>query len=115
MNPGSGKATASLVLGIISLIGICSPIIGVVCGIVAIVLSRMSVKESQALGFPADGKAKAGLILGIIGIAIGVVNYIVTLLLYGSKGLFDYGEESSSDSSSEVSGYAASFKYLLRG
>jgi len=59
MNPGSGKATASLVLGIISLIGICSPIIGVVCGIVAIVLSRMSVKRISSVGISSRWKSKS--------------------------------------------------------
>lgn len=78
MNPGKELATASLVLGIISLIGICYPlqIVGFICGIIAIVLSRISVKKSQTMNFPIDGKSKAGLILGIIGIVIAILVWI---------------------------------------
>ena len=36
MEQKNGKATAALVLGIISLIGICIPIAGIICGIIAI-------------------------------------------------------------------------------
>ncbi len=84
MNPGNGRATASLVLGIISIFGICIPILGIVCGIIAIVMSRSSRKISQQAGFPVDGKVQAGFVLGIIGIIIGVVMWIINVALIGS-------------------------------
>ena len=62
MEQKNGKATAALVLGIISLIGICIPIAGIICGIIAIVLAVLAKKEGST-----DGKQKAGMILGIIG------------------------------------------------
>ena len=45
MEQKNGKATAALVLGIISLIGICIPIAGIICGIIAIILAVMAKKE----------------------------------------------------------------------
>ena len=58
MEQKNGKATAALVLGIISLIGICIPIAGIICGIIAIILAVMAKKEGST-----DGKQKAGMIL----------------------------------------------------
>lgn len=72
MNQSNGKATAALVLGIVSLIGICIPIAGIICGIVAIVLAMMAKKEGVT-----GGKQTAGLVLGIIGIILGIVMWIV--------------------------------------
>ena len=68
MEQKNGKATAALVLGIISLIGICIPIAGIICGIIAIILAVMAKKEGST-----DGKQKAGMILGIIGIVISII------------------------------------------
>ena len=65
MEQKNGKATAALVLGIISLIGICIPIAGIICGIIAIVLAVLAKKEGST-----DGKQKAGMILGIIGLSL---------------------------------------------
>ena len=47
MEQKNGKATAALVLGIISLIGICIPIAGIICGIIAIVLAVLAKKEGS--------------------------------------------------------------------
>ena len=59
MEQKNGKATAALVLGIISLIGICIPIAGIICGIIAIILAVMAKKEGST-----DGKQKAGCLQG---------------------------------------------------
>ena len=84
MTPQNGKSTVSLVLGIISLLGLCFPIVGIVCGIIAIVLSNMAKKEGAV-----DGKLKAGLILGIIGIVLGVVMWILSFALVSFGGITD--------------------------
>jgi hypothetical protein len=73
--PGSNKkALWSLILGILSLF--CC---GVVTGIVAIVLSQQAKQEIRASGGlqTGEGQAQAGLVLGIIGIAITVVGIVV--------------------------------------
>lgn len=84
MNQSNGKATAALVLGIVSLIGICVPIAGIICGIIAIVLASMAKKEGAV-----NGKQKAGLILGIIGIIISIVMWIVNAVILAGSGILD--------------------------
>lgn len=80
MEQKNGKATAALVLGIISLIGICIPI----AGIIAIVLAVLAKKEGST-----DGKQKAGMILGIIGIVISIVMWIVNAVILAGSGILD--------------------------
>lgn len=84
MEQKNGKATAALVLGIISLIGICIPIAGIICGIIAIVLTVLAKKEGST-----DGKQKAGMILGIIGIVISIVMWIVNAVILAGSGILD--------------------------
>ncbi len=84
MEQKNGKATAALVLGIVSLIGICVPIAGIICGIIAIVLASMAKKEGAV-----NGKQKAGLILGIIGIVISIVMWIVNAVILAGSGILD--------------------------
>ena len=84
MEQKNGKATAALVLGIISLIGICIPIAGIICGIIAIILAVMAKKEGST-----DGKQKAGMILGIIGIFISIIMWIVNAVILAGSGILD--------------------------
>jgi hypothetical protein len=84
--PGSGKATASMVLGIVSLVfGICGcygVAIALPCGILAIVFGGQVKKEAElnpALVVELS-KAKSGVIMGWIGIALSV---LLTLGLIG--------------------------------
>ena len=84
MEQKNGKATAALVLGIISLIGICIPIAGIICGIIAIVLAVLAKKEGST-----DDKQKAGMILGIIGIVISIVMWIVNAVILAGSGILD--------------------------
>ena len=84
MEQKNGKATAALVLGIISLIGICIPIAGIICGIIAIILAVMAKKEGST-----DGKQKAGMILGIIGIGISIIMWIVNAVILAGSGILD--------------------------
>ena len=84
MEQKNGKATAALVLGSISLIGICIPIAGIICGIIAIILAVMAKKEGST-----DGKQKAGMILGIIGIVISIIMWIVNAVILAGSGILD--------------------------
>lgn len=85
--PGSGKATASLVLGIVALVtGLCGCyglLFAVVCGVLAIVFGGQVKKEAELN--PALqgelGKAKAGIIMAWIGIGISVVFTIVLIAM----------------------------------
>lgn len=72
--PTSGKAVASLVLGIIGLVGCCVwGVSGVVCGGLAMILSR-GVKEQVLRGEvnpSSQGMATAGFVCGLIGLILG--------------------------------------------
>ena len=67
----SGKATTALVLGIASLPLCLCPLVGIGLGVAAIVVAK-GVPDTS----PDRGRAKAGMICGIIGLAFGVINAI---------------------------------------
>lgn len=71
----SGKAIASLVLGIVGLLT-CGCLIG---SILAIVFGNLAKKEIAASGGAKSGAglAKAGFILGIVGVVLAVLYWIV--------------------------------------
>lgn len=71
----NNKATASLVLGIISLVFIFFNVfafVGMILAIIGLVLGIQVRKED-----PSDGKAKAGVILCIIGLALCALTLIM--------------------------------------
>ena len=73
-HPADGKATASLVCGIIGLF-----VVGLILGIIAIAQGSLAKK----MGYP-GGKATAGIVLGVIDIAA----WAVVLIFAGGMGLF---------------------------
>ena len=76
IQPEDGKATASLVIGIISLL-ICTCCLPAPVGIASIILSKMAMNAGNT-----SGKAKAGMILGIINVVIAVLFIIGWLLIF---------------------------------
>lgn len=74
--PGDGKATGSLICGIISLF-----FAGIILGIVAVVMGVQAKKE----GF-VGGKATAGIVLGVIGIASAVLLLIFSSTILAAMG-----------------------------
>lgn len=63
-----GNGIACMVLGIVSIVFGCSPLIGLVCGIIAIIMNR----KDQQLGIQSSYH-KAGFICGIIGVCLGAI------------------------------------------
>lgn len=82
-HPANGKAIASLVLGIISCVGsllyIVGWVIGLICGILAIIFGVKAKKQSKHRGI-----AIAGFVLGIIGTSLcGVTIFVaMSILVY---------------------------------
>lgn len=80
--PGAGagvkrKGTAALVCGIIAIpIALFSPLVSIILGIIAIVLSRRAVRATGKCG-----KTTAGLICGIAGIVFAIISFIAGLVL----------------------------------
>lgn len=73
----NGKSIASLVLGILSIV---TPYIGLLFGIIAIVLSALSLKEIRTRYEQGRGLAIAGLVCGIVGTIIYAVIILLLIL-----------------------------------
>lgn len=86
MAPQNGMGTASLILGILGLLGCCSFIFS----ILAIVFGVQGRKRAAAGQATNGGMATAGMVLGIIGLLIGVVYWIWTLVSGGNNWEFNY-------------------------
>ena len=84
----NGMATASMVLGIISIVLFLTSWIAVILGILAIifgVVAKNKIKEDPELAHTA-GQAKGGLIMGIIGVVLGLVVLVAALWLFSTVG-----------------------------
>lgn len=84
--PTHGSATTALVLGILSLV-VCAPL-----GIPAFIIGRRAEREVQASGgnLAGEGLAKAGWILGLIGMILMALGLLLLI------GLVAFGTMSSS-------------------
>lgn len=87
----NNMATASMVLGILSIVLACCCFLGFMLGALAILFACLSKVDDHM-----EGKAKAGLTTGIIGILLGVASLIFWLVFlagssYGSGYSVDYG------------------------
>ncbi|MDD3308015.1 MAG: hypothetical protein PHO29_13095 [Acetobacterium sp.] len=89
----SGKAAASLVLGIVSvaclilMVYVVTIIIGVICAIIGLILAIQIRKAAQLESFKPSGIATAGLVLSIIGLSLnGVIALPCTLCVICAGG-----------------------------
>lgn len=81
--PGNGLAVASLVLGIVSLGLFCVWYVALPCAVLAIIFGKVAGNRARA-GASGAGMAKAGLICGIIALALAIV--IVGSIVVGASG-----------------------------
>lgn len=83
-NPARGKATASMVLGIVSLICIWfgySSLIGIVCGIIGLVLGIDAKK--QLMPEEGRGMATAGVVCSAIGLGLCALSFLACVAFMG--------------------------------
>lgn len=81
-NRSDGKATASLVLGILGLVFVffgTFAFIGMILAVIGLILGVAAKKEN-----PDDGKAKAGVVLSIISLALCAVTFIACVACISS-------------------------------
>jgi len=94
----SGKATASMVLGICS-IAVC-PIIPGVLAIIFGIMAKREIDENP--GMEGRGQAQAGVILGIVGLAlwtIAIIAYIAIIIVaVSATDDYSYGDDYNYDS-----------------
>jgi hypothetical protein len=72
----SGRATSSLIVGIISIPAAIIALAGIVLGVVAIVLGATARRNR----LPGAGQATAGMICGIVGLLLGLANMLAALM-----------------------------------
>ncbi|WP_376791247.1 DUF4190 domain-containing protein [Thermoflexus sp.] len=77
----SGKAIASLVLSILGLVGVL-PIIGPILGIILGHQARSEI-ANRPEALTGEGLARAGIILGWVGLALTALGIICGLLIFG--------------------------------
>lgn len=75
-NPGQSDATASMILGIVSIVMCSSSVLAMIAGVMAIVIANKAKRQGCE-----NGATQAGTICGIIGICLGG---ITTLIYIGS-------------------------------
>ncbi len=78
----NGMATASLILGIISIVTGFFGWLGIICGLLAVifaVVAKNKIKANPALA-GSKGAATGGLITGIIGMVIGIAIIIIAIM-----------------------------------
>jgi M penetrans paralogue family 26 len=80
------NATAALVLGIISLVGcFCYGIVGLVCGIIALVLANKDLKlyaaDPAAYSSGSYSNLKAGRVCAIVGLSLSAL-YLIVIIIY---------------------------------
>jgi hypothetical protein len=78
--PSSGRATASLVLGILSIPGALIPILGLALGVIGLVMGITARNDMRRAG-GASGKAMAGIVLSCIGILFALVNWAAAVAM----------------------------------
>ena len=77
---GKGAGIASLICGIIALVGCCGAwYVGIPCGIAAVICGIIQCKKKQSKGL-----AIAGIICGAIGIVLSIVILIAVVVLMNS-------------------------------
>ncbi len=79
--PNSGFATAALVLGIIGVVITCVWYIAVILDVLAIIFGSVALNKAKSEPVANVGMAKAGLVLGCVGIGL----ILVVVLLFASS------------------------------
>ncbi len=77
ITPKNGFAIASLVLGILSILCCCQPMIGGICSILALIFSIVSRKQNGRF----NGLSIAGLVLAIIGLLLFAYMLVCEILV----------------------------------
>jgi hypothetical protein len=76
--PASGRATAALILGILSIPAALIPILGVILGVIGLILGITARSDMRRNGIAPTGKVKAAIVLASIGIGLSVVLWILS-------------------------------------
>jgi hypothetical protein len=76
--PANGRATAALILGVLSIPAALIPILGVILGVVGLILGITARSDMRRSGTPVPGKVKAAIVLASIGIGLSLMLWILS-------------------------------------
>ena len=89
---GSGMATASLVLGIVGIATFLFCGLGALLGLLAVIFGAVSLSNARkAGGAPWVGRARAGLITGIVALVLGIGFLVVSVVISATTEDDDFG------------------------
>ncbi len=75
------SSVTAMVLGIISLVVTWFPIIGLVLAIIGLTMSRSNRKFAEAHGFKENSMNTAGYVTSLVGLILGIITIVVTVLV----------------------------------
>jgi hypothetical protein len=77
----SGRATASMVLGIISIPAALFPILGLIIGVIGLTLGLLARGDIDRRGLSNRGQAVAGIVLNSIGLVLTIANMVAGAII----------------------------------
>jgi hypothetical protein len=102
--PANGMGVAAMVLGILSVCLFCLyGVVAIVLGVLALIFGILGKKRAERGEATNRGQAKAGIILGSIGIAIGII--VIGLIAWG---ITEAVKHSPDDTYDDYDGYSTS-------
>ncbi|MEA4915470.1 MAG: hypothetical protein VB061_12970 [Christensenella sp.] len=75
------QSVTAMVLGIVSLVVTWFPIIGLVLAIVGLTMSRSNRRFAEAHGFKENSMNTAGYVTSVVGLVLGILTILVTILV----------------------------------
>ena len=75
------QSVTAMVLGIVSLVVVWFPLVGLVLAIVGLTMSRSNRRFAEAHGFKENSMNTAGYVTSIVGLIAGVIAVLVTILI----------------------------------
>ena len=75
------QSITAMVLGIVSLVVTWFPVIGLVLAIVGLTMSRSNRRFAEAHGFKENSMNTAGYVTSIVGLVLGILTILVTILV----------------------------------
>ncbi len=77
------QSVTAMVLGIVSLVVVWFPLVGLVLAIVGLTMSRSNRKFAEAHGFKENSMNTAGYVTSIVGLVLGIITILITILIIG--------------------------------
>lgn len=81
VHPGNGIGTAAGVVGIVAVVLLWLPYIGIILGIIAVALGGVGLSRANGLGGASKGMSITGIVCGLVAV---VINLLFIIAIYGT-------------------------------